>query len=346
MPAKNVPLTSLVKTSGCAAKLGPGILHQVLQQMPKVGDPNLLIGFDTSDDACVYKINDSIVAIQTVDFFPPMVDDPFIFGQIAASNALSDVYAMGGNPAIALNLMCFPSCLDITVMQRILEGGYSKVLEAGAVIAGGHSISDPTPKYGLCVTGFAHPKDILSNSSARTGDVLILTKPIGIGIMNTAAKAGLLKDAERDITTDIMVTLNKYAKEAMNGLEVHACTDVTGFSLIGHAYEMASGSNKTIEIYTDSVPEIEGALDFAAMGILPEGMYNNLYYLEDKITYKNNLPQNRKDIMFDPQTSGGLLIAISEKDAKEYLSRMEAYTPWVRIIGQVTDKIGKSILIY
>ncbi len=346
MPTKNVPLTSLVKTSGCAAKIGPGILHQALQQMPKFNDPNLLIGFETNDDACVYKINDSVVAIQTVDFFPPMVDDPFIFGQIAASNALSDIYAMGGNPTVAMNLMCFPSCLDITVMQTILEGGYSKVLEAGAVIAGGHSISDPTPKYGLCVTGFAHPNDILKNSSAQIGDVLILTKPLGIGIMTTASKAQILTDAQLKITTDIMVTLNKYAKEAMYGLEVHACTDVTGFSMIGHAYEMASGSNKTIEIYTASVPKIEGALDFAAMGILPEGMYNNLDYLEDKVIYKNNLPQNMKDFIFDPQTSGGLLISISEKDAKVYLNRMEAYTSWVKIIGQVVDKKEKAILIY
>lgn len=346
MSTKNVPLTSLVKTSGCAAKIGPGILHQALQQLPKFNDPNLLVGFETNDDACVYKINDSVVAIQTVDFFPPMVDDPFIFGQVAASNALSDIYAMGGNPAVAMNLMCFPSCLDITVMQTILEGGYSKVLEAGAVIAGGHTISDSTPKYGLCVTGFANPNDILTNSSAQIGDVLILTKPLGIGIMNTASKAQLLDDAQLKITTDVMVTLNKYAKEAMYGLEVHACTDVTGFSMIGHAYEMASGSNKTIEIYTDSVPKIEGALDFAAIGILPEGMYNNLHYLEDKVIYKNNLPQNMKDLVFDPQTSGGLLISISEKDAKEYLSRMEAYTSWVKIIGQVVDKKEKAIHIY
>ncbi len=346
MPTKNVPLTSLVKTSGCAAKIGPGILHQALQQLPKFNDPNLLVGFDTNDDACVYKINDSIVAIQTVDFFPPMVDDPFIFGQIAASNALSDIYAMGGNPAVAMNLMCFPSCLDITVMQAILEGGYSKVLEAGAVIAGGHSISDPTPKYGLCVTGFANPNDILTNSSAQTGDVLILTKPLGIGIMTTALKAQLLSDSQLKTTIDIMVTLNKYAKEAMYGLEVHACTDITGFSMIGHAYEMALGSNKTIEIHTNSVSKIEGALDFAAIGILPDGMYNNLNYLEDKVIYKNNLTQNMKDLIFDPQTSGGLLVSISEKDAKEYVNHMEAYTSWAKIIGQVVDKKEKAILIY
>lgn len=343
---KNIPLTSLVKTSGCAAKIGPGILHNILSQLPKFEDPNLLVGFETSDDACVYKINDSTVAIQTVDFFPPMVDDPFSFGQIAAANALSDIYAMGGNPATAMNLMCFPACLEISVMQSILEGGYSKVIEAGAVIAGGHTISDPTPKYGLCVTGFAHPKDILTNSSAHTGDVLVLTKPIGIGIMNTAAKAQMLDELKQKEVIGIMSTLNKYAKLSLEGLEVHSCTDVTGFSLTGHSYEMASGSNKSIEIYSDKVPIIEGALRFASMGIIPEGMYNNLDYLNDKFIYKNELSQNYKDILLDPQTSGGLLIAMPEKDALTFISRMEQYTPWARIIGQVTDSKEKPLLIF
>lgn len=346
MSKNNVPLTSLVKTSGCAAKLGPGVLHNVLQNLPKFNNPNLLVGFDTSDDACVYKINDSLVAIQTVDFFPPMIDDPYLFGQIAAANALSDVYAMGGSPATAMNLMCFPSCLEISIMQSILEGGYSKVMEAGAVIAGGHTITDPTPKYGLCVTGFAHPNDILTNSNAKTGDVLVLTKPIGLGIMNTAAKAQLLDANQLKKITDIMITLNKYAKESMEGLDVHACTDITGFSLTGHSYEMASGSNKSIEIYTDAIPKLDEALEFAALGIIPEGMYNNLDYLSDKFTYMNNLPQNLKDLLLDPQTSGGLLISLPEKDAKIFLSRMEKYTPWSRIIGQVTDKKSKDLLIF
>jgi selenide,water dikinase len=346
MSKKNVPLTSLVKTSGCAAKIGPGVLHKVLSALPKFDNANLLVGFDTSDDACVYKISDSVVAIQTVDFFPPMVDDPYSFGQIAAANALSDVYAMGGNPTLAMNLMCFPSCLEIDVMQTILEGGYSKVKEAGAVIAGGHTISDPTPKYGLCVTGFAHPNDILTNSSSHTGDVLVITKPIGIGIMNTAAKAQLLDEIQIKKITGIMTTLNKYAKEAMEGLQVHSCTDVTGFSLIGHSYEMASGSNKTIELYTDQIPKIEEALDFASMGILPEGMYNNLDYLSDKFLCRNQLPQNLLDLLLDPQTSGGLLISLPEKDAKEFLSRMEQHTPWARIIGQVTDQQEKPLLFF
>lgn len=346
MSKKNVPLTSLVKTSGCAAKLSPLALHNVLSKLPKFEDQNLLVGFDTSDDACVYKINDSTVAIQTVDFFPPMVDDPYYFGQIAAANALSDVYAMGGNPSIAMNLMCFPSCLNIHVMERILEGGYSKVKEAGAIIAGGHTITDPTPKYGLCVTGFAHPGEILTNSAAKKGDVLILTKPIGLGIMNTAAKAGLLDDEKSKEIISIMTMLNKYAKESMKGLQVHSCTDITGFSLIGHSYEMAAGSNVTIELYTSQIPKIDGALDLAAMGIVPEGTYNNLEYLSDKIFCKNNLPGSLKDILLDPQTSGGLLISLSETDGKEFLKRMEDYSPWTAIIGQVTNKKEKPLLIY
>lgn len=346
MKKSNVALTSLVKTSGCAAKLGPGVLHSVLDKLPKFESPNLLVGFDTSDDACVYKINDSTVAIQTVDFFPPMVDDPYTFGQIAAANALSDIYAMGGNPATAMNLICFPSCLDIEVMQNILEGGYSKVMEAGAVIAGGHTIADPTPKYGLCVTGFAHPDEILTNSNAKPGDVLVLTKPIGMGIMNTAAKAEMITTEQLKNITTIMSTLNKYAKEALHGLEVHSCTDVTGFSLTGHSFEMADGSNTSIEIHTNSIPIVKEALDFASMGIIPEGMYNNLDYLSDKFVCKNTLPQNLVDVLLDPQTSGGLLISLKERDANEFLKRMEEHSPWSRIIGQVVDKKEAPILYY
>lgn len=341
----NIKLTDLTKTSGCAAKIGPGVLHNVLNSLPKFENPNLLVGFDTSDDACVYKINDNTVAIQTVDFFPPMVDDPYTFGQIAAANALSDIYAMGGNPATAMNLLCFPSCLDISIMHDILAGGYDKVKEAGAVIAGGHTIADPTPKYGLCVTGFAHPSEILSNSNAKTGDILILTKPLGIGIMNTAAKAELLIESKIKEVTAIMTTLNKYAKECVSGLDVHSCTDITGFSLIGHSYEMASGSNKTIEIFSDSVPIIDEALEYAKMGIIPEGMYNNLDYLKDKFTLASNIPQELQDVLTDPQTSGGLLLAISEKNVKEYLSRIEMFTSHARVIGQVVDKGDKSIVI-
>ncbi len=345
MKKQNVPLTSLVKTSGCAAKIGPETLHEVLKKLPKFNDPRLLVGFDTSDDACVYQITEDLVVIQTVDFFPPMVDDPFLFGQIAAANALSDIYAMGGNPATAMNLLCFPACLTIDVMEEILAGGYSKVQEAGAVIAGGHTISDPTPKYGLCVTGFLHPKDVLTNAGARNGDVLVLTKPLGLGILNTAAKAQLISLMQQTQINEIMSTLNKYAKEAFLGLNVHACTDVTGFSLIGHSYEMAHASQKTFTLHSKDLLLLDGALEFASMGIIPEGMYHNLQYLDKKYVLKNNFPQNLLDILFDPQTSGGLLLSMPEKDAQEYLLRMESYSPWTRIIGEVGETGNFPIII-
>lgn len=343
--SNNLKLTTLTKTSGCAAKIGPAVLDSVLKNLPQFEDPNLLVGFDKKDDACVYKVSDDKVVIQTVDFFPPMVDDPYTFGQVAATNALSDVYAMGGDPALAMNLLCFPSCLNPSIMHDILQGGYSKIKEAGAVVAGGHTIADPTPKYGLCVSGFAHPKDILTNSNAKTGDVLVLTKPIGVGILNTANKAELLTQDKIKEVTNIMTTLNKYAKESFKGLTVHACTDITGFSLIGHGYEMAGGSNKTIELFSNNIPIIPDALEYAKMGILPEGMYNNLEYLKDIFRITNGVTQEMQDVLLDPQTSGGLLLSMPEKDAKEYLSRMEIYTPYTRIIGQVIDKQDYSIII-
>lgn len=345
MSKTNVSATSLVKTSGCAAKLGPGVLDSVLSTLPKFHDERLLVGFDTCDDACVYQINDSTVAIQTVDFFPPMVDDPYSFGQIAAANALSDVYAMGGTPATAMNLVCFPSCMDLEILKEILEGGYSKVAEAGAVIAGGHTIADPTPKYGLCVTGFAHPKEILTNANAKTGDVLVLTKPLGMGIMNTAAKAGLLKDGQIDKIVSIMSTTNKYARDAFQGLTVHSCTDITGFSTTGHSYEMASGSKKSIELFTGQIPVLTEALEFASMGIIPEGMYNNQDYLSDKFVCKSDIPQNLEDVLLDPQTSGGLLVSMPEKEAKEFLKRMECYTPYASVVGQVLDVQEKPVIL-
>ena len=340
-----IKLTALTKTSGCAAKIGASTLEKALKTLPKFHDSNLLVGFDTSDDACVYKLNDSTVIIQTVDFFPPMVDDPYTFGQVAAANALSDIYAMGGTPSLAMNLLCFPSCLDPSIMHEILAGGYNKVLEAGAIIAGGHTIADAVPKYGLSVSGFAHPDEILTNCNSKTGDVLVLTKPIGIGIMNTASKAELLTEQKIKEISHIMTTLNKYAKESTTGLKVNSCTDVTGFSLVGHSYEMAKGSNKTIEIFSKDVPIIDEALNYASMGIIPEGMYNNLEYLKDNFTYSSEIKQEMIDVLLDPQTSGGLLLSMPEKDALQYVSRMEEFTPYCRIIGQTKEKSHKFIEI-
>ncbi|MGI6031269.1 MAG: selenide, water dikinase SelD [Eubacteriales bacterium] len=330
-----VKLTSMVKTSGCAAKLAPEVLHQVLSGLPQVKSDRLLVGYETSDDALAYQIDDHTALLQTVDFFPPMVDDPFLFGQIAAANAISDVYAMGGTPVTAMNLLCFPACLPTQVMRDILEGGASKAKEAGVVIAGGHTISDPTPKYGLCVTGLCHPQRILRNSTARPGDLLVLTKPLGVGVYNTAHKAELLTEEQFAPAAASMSTLNRQAAECAREVIVHACTDVTGFGLMGHACEMAEGSGCTIRLWSEKLLFLPQAEELAAMGLLPEGMYNNLHYLREKYVLSRPLSQSRVDLLFDPQTSGGLLLALPPQAAREYLSRMEQFTGWARIIGEV-----------
>lgn len=342
--AKNVKLTSMVKTSGCAAKLAPGDLHSVIDRLPVTRSENLILGFESSDDALVYRVNDDIVAVETVDFFPPMVDDPFIFGQVAAANALSDVYAMGGEPSVAMNIMCFPSCLDLSVMEQILRGGLDKVTEAGAVIAGGHTIADPTPKYGLCVTAFMNENDVWSNSGAKVGDVLVLTKALGVGVLNTAGKADEISDEARSILIDSMIRLNREARNAARDLCVHAATDVTGFSLSGHAYEMASASGVSLEIDTRCLPVLPEALELARFGFLPEGMYNNLDYVGSKVSFENDIKQEMRDLCFDPQTSGGLLISLSEQDAEKLVQRINK--SYARIIGRVVEKREKSIYYY
>lgn len=323
MKESDIRLTSMVKTSGCAAKLAPALLREVLDALPKFEpDARLLVGFESADDALVYRVDEHVAMIQTVDFFPPMADDPFLFGQVAAANALSDVYAMGGEPSIAMNLLCFPSCLDISVMRRILEGGYSKVKEAGAVIAGGHTIADPTPKYGLCVTGFAKPESVWRNTGAQAGDSLILTKPLGAGVLNTAVKAEIASNIAQEAVIQWMTTLNRKAKRAADGLDVHACTDITGFGLMGHGLEVAQGSGVRLVIDSRKVPLMPDVLEYAAMGILPEGMYNNLDFAGSYVRFSDAVPQNLRDLLFDPQTSGGLLFALPSAQAQEYLKRM------------------------
>lgn len=284
---------------------------------------NLLITLDTSDDAAVYKINDDIALVQTLDFFTPVVDDPYTYGQIAAANSLSDVYAMGGRPLTAMNITCFPSCLSTDILKDILRGGADKVMEAGGLLIGGHSVEDDEPKYGLSVTGIVHPKKVWANSGAREGDDLILTKPIGTGILNTAIKAGLTTKAQYNDAVDTMITLNKYAFEAVDGLNISACTDITGFGLLGHAYEMAKASNVSLEIYSDNIPIIQGAVEFAEMGIIPAGMYANKKHIEDKIFMNNTVKGAIQDILYDPQTSGGLLLAIHPNDTKIALKKLE-----------------------
>lgn len=303
------------------------------------------MGFDTSDDACVYKLRDDLAVIQTVDFFPPMVDDPFTFGQIAAANALSDIYAMGASPTLALNLLCFPACLDQAIMEDILRGGADKVKEAGAIIAGGHSIRDDEPKYGLCVSGFAHPDAIWSNAKAREGDILLLTKPLGSGINNTAAKADVLTEEQFAPTIEAMTALNKYAQGAASGAEIHACTDITGFGLVGHACEMAEASGKTIELFASALPLLPHTLEMAEMGMIPGGAYQNMDFIGTRAFFSKNVAQALRDICFDPQTSGGLLLAIAEKDADSLTKRLQAVCPQATAIGRVLGRGEASVRI-
>ena len=242
MMENQVKLTKLAQCAGCGAKVGAGTLAQLLEGIRVHSDPNLLVGFDKSDDASVYRVSDELALVQTVDFFPPIADDPYTFGQIAATNALSDVYAMGGEPKLALNIMCVPEKMEKAAIHQILRGGYDKAYEAGAIITGGHSIFDDEPKYGLAVTGFVHPDRVLTNSGARAGDVLILTKPIGIGVLTSAMKADLCDEETVQLAMRLMTTLNKSARDVMVRHRVHACTDVTGFGLMGHLLEMCQGS--------------------------------------------------------------------------------------------------------
>lgn len=308
--------------------------------MPKFSDDNLIIGFDSSDDACVYRINEHLALVQTVDFFPPMVDDPYLFGQIAAANALSDVYAMGSRPVVAMNLLCFPNCLNPEEVGRILEGGYSKVAEAGAIIAGGHSISDPEPKYGLCVTGFIDPDKILKNNGAQIGDKLILTKPLGSGIMVTAAKGEMISADDLRPTIETMATLNRRAAEIAAAYSLHACTDITGFGLLGHAVEMLGDAAQGLIIDSASLPLLDGAYEMAEMGLVPAGAYTNRNYVGDRVRFEESVPLPISDILCDPQTSGGLLFAVPDTQADALLRDLQQEIPAASMIGEVVADHG------
>lgn len=329
-----IKLTKLAKCAGCGAKVGAGVLAQLLEGLQVRRDPNLLVGFDRSDDAAVYRVSDDTALVQTVDFFPPIHDDPYTFGQIAATNALSDVYAMGGEPKLTLNLLCVPESMPRQAVHDLLRGGYDKVYEAGALIAGGHSILDDEPKYGLCVTGFVHPDRVLTNSGAKPGDVLLLTKPLGIGVLTTAAKAGLTSPAGQEQAVRLMTTLNKAARDAMVKYRVHACTDVTGFGLLGHACEMAQGSGVSITLRVADVDLIGEAVELASQGILPEGMYRNRSFAEPEVD-PGETPLCQQDVLYDPQTAGGLLIAVDPADADALYADLQACVPSAQRIGTV-----------
>ncbi|OHW62521.1 selenide, water dikinase [Andreesenia angusta] len=321
-------------------------MAQVLCQLPKADrDENLLVGIETSDDAAVYKLDEDRAMIQTVDFFTPVVDDPYTYGQIAATNSLSDVYAMGGEPALAMNIICFPSCLSPDVMAEILKGGHDKIREAGAILIGGHTVEDDEPKYGLCATGFVHPKDVLPNSTAKVGDVLVITKPVGVGIVNTAIKAQFAEEDVYNEAVKNMVTLNKFAKDAMMKVGANSCTDVTGFGLLGHSLEMAEGSGVTIKLNAGSIPILRGAEEFAKMGLVPEGTYANERFIGDKVEFKADIERHTKDILFDPQTSGGLLISLDRDKVESLLAELEGSETAYAVVGEVVEKSEKVIIV-
>lgn len=328
-----IKLTKLAKCAGCGAKVGAGVLAQLLDDIRVHSDPNLLVGFDKSDDASVYKVSDDLALVQTVDFFPPIADDPYTFGQIAATNALSDIYAMGGEPKLCLNIMAIPEAMPKEAVHELLRGGYDKVYEAGALITGGHSILDDEPKYGLAVTGFVRPDKILTNSGAQPGDVLFLTKPLGIGVLTTAQKAELLSEEGKDFAIRMMTTLNKGARDVMVPFRVHACTDVTGFGFLGHACEMAEGSDVTLQIDTKKIDLIPEALEFARMGILPAGMYRNRSFAEEKVD-PGDTELAVQDLLYDPQTAGGLLIAVHPGDADALEQALKDAAPSCQRIGR------------
>ena len=339
-----IKLTKLASCAGCGAKVGAGVLSQLLDGIKVHSDPNLLVGFDKSDDASVYKISDDLALVQTVDFFPPIADDPYTFGAIAATNALSDVYAMGGEPKLALNIMAVPEGMPGEAVHEMLRGGYDKVYEAGALITGGHSILDPEPKYGLAVTGFVHPDRMLTNSGAKPGDVLLFTKPIGIGILTTAAKADMLTPELEKRMTDLMMTLNKAARDAMVKYRVHACTDVTGFGMLGHLSEMATGSDVEITLHVDEVDLISEAYEFAQMGLLPAGMYRNRSFAE-KYVDAGQTELAKQDMLYDPQTSGGLLIAVDPADADALFAELKDSVPSAQRIVTVSEYHGGARIL-
>lgn len=313
--------------------------------IPTRKDKRLLVGYDKSDDASVYAVSDDLALVQTVDFFPPIVDDPFLFGQIAAANALSDVYAMGAEPRLAMNVMCLAPQMGQDAVKAILEGGYSKAYEANVLITGGHTIEDKEPKYGLAVTGFVHPDALLRNSSAKEGDVLILTKPLGVGILMTAAQGDFVDDSLLKKLYAQMACLNKKARDIMIQYDVHSCTDVTGFGLLGHACEMARGSQKTIHFDVLAIPYHQDAYKMAAMGLVPAGAYRNRDFAAQDITMKRPIAEPLLDILYDPQTSGGLLIAVAEKDAPVLERNLQDAIPCAKRIGYVTKRKETALVL-
>ncbi len=307
--------------------------------------PDLIVGLDSPDDAGVYKLNNDTALIQTLDFLTPVTDSPYEFGQIAAANSLSDVYAMGGQPLTVMNIVCFPSCdMEEEILKQTLAGGIDKINESGATLVGGHSVDDPEFKYGLSVTGIVNPDRVLTNCGASENDAVILTKPVGTGIMSTAIKAGLASEEDIRGSVAVMSMLNKYAAQVMTGFKISACTDVTGFGLAGHLLEMAKGSGKQITLDTAMVPVLDHVLEFAAMGMVPAGAHKNRKFFEGLTSIDQKVDRALVDLMFDPQTSGGLVICIDAKEAQDCVDAMKNAGIEAVIIGEISGKTSSGFL--
>ncbi|GAE24420.1 selenide,water dikinase [Halalkalibacter wakoensis JCM 9140] len=318
-----------------------------MRHLPKqTDDPNLLVGLDTSDDAGAYRLTDDLAMIQTVDYFTPVVDDAYMFGQIAAANALSDVYAMGGKPTTVMNIVGFPiTKLPPEVLADILRGAADKTKEAGAIIVGGHSIDDQEPKFGLSVTGLAHPDRIFKNVGAKPGDSLVLTKPIGVGILTTGIKREAVTKEQEEAVTEMMALLNKKAAENLDGLHPNSVTDVTGFGLLGHSYEMANGSQVTFELSMKAIPMLDGTRELAEKGIIPGGSKANERWLDGCVEYTSSISNVEKSILCDAITSGGLLISLPSEEAVKYVQSMHQANAHATIIGKVIEKQEKPIIV-
>ena len=349
---QTIRLTQLVKAGGCASKLPPGSLRAVLSNLPAQDDPNLLVGFETSDDAGIYRISPDLALVQTVDFFTPLVDDPFTFGQIAATNALSDVYAMGGRPVSALALVCFPPKGDLDILEQIMRGGLAKMTEARCTVVGGHSVRDEEMKFGYVVTGVIDPAQVRTNARSLVGDELILTKPVGTGVITTALKQGRAEAAWVDAAIKSMTTLNNTAAMLAAGCTgVHAMTDITGFGLMGHGREMAVGSGVTLVIDTAAVPQIPGAMEAIRLGAIPGGLLSNREFAECMVADAagSQIGEDLRKLMYDPQTSGGLLISVAAADAAELLGSLRnAGVPAARIgnvIASAQQDGGPAIIL-
>jgi selenium donor protein len=322
---EEVKLTHFTHGLGCACKLRPQALEAVLARLPRVEDPAVLVGTETADDAAVYRLGEDLALVQTVDFFTPIVDDAYWFGAISAANSLSDIYAMGARPLFALNVVGFPSNrLPLRVLEQILQGAVDKAAEAGVSIIGGHTVDDTEPKFGLAVTGVVHPDRLLRNSTARPGDVLVLTKPLGTGIISTAVKRGLADEATARQVAELMAALNRDAAEAMLEAGAHACTDITGFGLLGHLREMAAGSRVDATLHAGTVPILDAALTFAGADVVPGGTLNNLAYVEGAVTFAPGVSRVVQLLLADAQTSGGLLISLPEGRAGSLLDGLRA----------------------